>query len=63
MNQEAIIVVQPRLTSMPLPATQGFRGFYKGYFTTVAPEIPFLFMQFPIWEFSKQYVSNRLGKR
>lgn len=32
----------------PIPATQGFRGFYKGYFTTVAPQIPFSFMQFPI---------------
>jgi len=29
---------------------QGARGFYVGYFTTVAREIPFSFIQFPIYE-------------
>lgn len=29
---------------------QGFRGFYVGYLTTVAREIPFSFIQFPIYE-------------
>jgi len=28
----------------------GVRGFYTGYGTTVAREIPFSFIQFPIWE-------------
>lgn len=30
--------------------TQGFRGFYTGYLTTVVREIPFSFIQFPIYE-------------
>ncbi|ETO13132.1 hypothetical protein RFI_24242 [Reticulomyxa filosa] len=29
---------------------QRLRGFYVGYFTTVSREIPFSFIQFPIWE-------------
>eukprot|EP00484_Ammonia_sp_Unknown_P028028 CAMPEP_0197047666 /NCGR_PEP_ID=MMETSP1384-20130603/23126_1 /TAXON_ID=29189 /ORGANISM="Ammonia sp." /LENGTH=306 /DNA_ID=CAMNT_0042479637 /DNA_START=243 /DNA_END=1163 /DNA_ORIENTATION=- len=28
----------------------GIRGFYAGYLTTVAREIPFSFIQFPLWE-------------
>lgn len=28
----------------------GIRGFYAGYGTTVAREIPFSFIQFPMWE-------------
>lgn len=32
---------------------EGIRGFYRGYFTTVAREIPFSFIQFPLWEFLK----------
>lgn len=34
--------------------TQGFKGFYTGYVTTVAREIPFSFIQFPIWERMKR---------
>lgn len=37
---------------------EGFRGFYRGYFTTVAREIPFSFIQFPLWEFLKNMFAN-----
>ncbi|CAL1271582.1 unnamed protein product [Larinioides sclopetarius] len=30
--------------------TEGFKGLYRGYFSTVFREIPFSFIQFPIWE-------------
>ena len=29
---------------------RGLGGFYAGYMTTVLREIPFSFIQFPIWE-------------
>lgn len=29
-------------------------GFYRGYFTTVLREIPFSFIQYPLWEFLKR---------
>ena len=32
---------------------QGPRGLYRGYFSTVTREIPFSFIQYPIWEFLK----------
>lgn len=37
---------------------EGFRGFYRGYLTTVAREIPFSFIQFPLWEFLKRMFAN-----
>lgn len=37
---------------------EGSRGFYRGYWTTVAREIPFSFIQFPLWEFLKSMFSN-----
>lgn len=45
----------------------GIRGFYVGYFTTVFREIPFAFIQFPIWErlkwtLAKQYYNNDSSK-
>lgn len=33
--------------------TGGVRGFYTGYLTTVVREIPFSFIQFPIYEWLK----------
>lgn len=33
--------------------TGGTRGFYTGYLTTVVREIPFAFIQFPIYEWLK----------
>ena len=32
---------------------EGPKGFYRGYLTTVMREIPFSFIQFPIWEWLK----------
>lgn len=37
---------------------EGIRGFYRGYLTTVAREIPFSFIQFPLWEFLKNMFAN-----
>jgi len=41
--------------------TEGLKGFYRGYFTTVAREIPFSLIQFPLWEFLKRKVSDLKG--
>lgn len=32
---------------------EGFRGMYRGYLSTVAREVPFSFLQFPMWEYFK----------
>jgi len=40
----------------------GLRGFYAGYGTTVAREIPFAFIQFPIYEAFKKTWSSFQGK-
>lgn len=29
---------------------EGLFGFYRGYFSMIAREIPFSFIQFPLWE-------------
>ncbi|XP_072014525.1 mitochondrial S-adenosylmethionine carrier protein-like isoform X1 [Amphiura filiformis] len=41
---------------------EGFRGFYRGYLSTVVREIPFSLIQFPLWEFMKSTWSKREGK-
>ncbi|KAI9922751.1 hypothetical protein PsorP6_002686 [Peronosclerospora sorghi] len=33
-----------------ISATEGLRGFYRGYWSMIAREIPFSFVQFPLWE-------------
>lgn len=40
---------------------EGFYGIYRGYFSTVAREIPFSFIQFPLWELAKKSWSNYQG--
>ena len=30
--------------------TEGLTGFYRGYWSMIAREIPFSFIQFPLWE-------------
>lgn len=40
-------------------AKEGFRGLYRGYLSTVVREIPFSFIQFPIWEYLKKEWSRR----
>lgn len=61
-KQQAGLYTSLRSTVRGIINEQGFRGFYAGYSTTVAREIPFSFIQFPIWEFSKQYLRKKLGK-
>jgi solute carrier family 25 S-adenosylmethionine transporter 26 len=40
----------------------GALGFYRGYFTTVAREIPFSLIQFPLWERMKKELSAWQGR-
>ena len=42
-----------RETVSAIHSTQGARGFYAGYGTTLMREIPFSFIQFPLWEAMK----------
>jgi len=43
-------------------ARDGFMGFYTGYGTTVMREIPFAFIQFPIWEGLKKAWGTMQGE-
>ncbi|XP_048739783.1 mitochondrial S-adenosylmethionine carrier protein-like [Ostrea edulis] len=38
--------------------TEGMRGLYRGYMSTLIREIPFSFIQFPLWEFFKKTWSS-----
>ena len=42
--------------------TEGVVGLYRGYFTTVAREIPFSLLQFPLWEFLKSSLGTWRGR-
>uniref|UniRef100_A0AC34FEN8 S-adenosylmethionine mitochondrial carrier protein n=1 Tax=Panagrolaimus sp. ES5 TaxID=591445 RepID=A0AC34FEN8_9BILA len=42
--------------------TNGFIGFYRGYSTTVMREIPFSFIEFPIWEYLKRRLAAYMGQ-
>ena len=44
------ILLHESLRSSP---PQGVRGLYRGYFTTISREIPFSFIQYPVWEYFK----------
>ena len=41
--------------------TEGLFGLYRGYLTTVYREIPFSFIQFPLWEGAKSWWSEKQG--
>lgn len=43
-------------------ASEGIRGLYRGYTTTVFREIPFAFIQFPIWESVKRKIAQYHGR-
>ena len=53
---------QPSTSSLQvvrtIVASEGLRGFYRGYVTTVSREIPFSLIQFPLWEFLKQQTAQ-----
>ena len=42
---------------------EGLSGLFRGYRSTVLREIPFSFIQFPIWEQLKRYVARTRGKQ
>ena len=42
--------------------SEGFIGLCRGYSTTVLREIPFSFIQFPLWEWSKKVWSRRQNR-
>ena len=42
-------------------APGGWTNFYTGYWTTVLREVPFSFIQFPIWEGMKSYIATYQG--
>lgn len=42
--------------------TEGVLGLYRGYFTTLAREIPFALIQFPLWEFLKKRLAESTGQ-
>ncbi|KAI8736670.1 S-adenosylmethionine mitochondrial carrier protein [Biomphalaria glabrata] len=42
--------------------SEGLRGFYRGYASTVMREVPFSVIQFPLWEFMKSKVSEKTGQ-
>ncbi|KAG0232793.1 hypothetical protein BGW41_001727 [Actinomortierella wolfii] len=41
---------------------EGFRGFYRGYFSTVVREIPFTCIQFPLYEAMKKNWARRTDR-
>jgi solute carrier family 25 S-adenosylmethionine transporter 26 len=43
--------------------TEGILGFYRGFLSTVAREIPFTCIQFPIYEYFKRSYSESQGRR
>jgi len=44
-------------------ATEGLRGFYRGFGTTIMREIPFTSIQFPLYELMKLQLSRALGRK
>uniref|UniRef100_A0A8C5R875 Mitochondrial S-adenosylmethionine carrier protein n=1 Tax=Leptobrachium leishanense TaxID=445787 RepID=A0A8C5R875_9ANUR len=58
--------VAPSFTTYQMLAStlreEGVRGLYRGYKSTVLREIPFSFVQFPLWEFLKDLWSWKQGQ-
>ncbi|CAD6192649.1 unnamed protein product [Caenorhabditis auriculariae] len=63
-KQRSQVKAGARLTEVARDIFQrrGFLGFYQGYFSTIAREIPFSMIQFPIWEHLKKSVARRKGR-
>uniref|UniRef100_A0A8R1HPE4 S-adenosylmethionine mitochondrial carrier protein n=1 Tax=Caenorhabditis japonica TaxID=281687 RepID=A0A8R1HPE4_CAEJA len=60
-KQRAQVKANTRLSQIckEIMDSKGLRGFYQGYGSTVAREIPFSIIQFPIWEALKRTVAER----
>ena len=43
--------------------TEGILGFYRGFLSTVAREIPFTCIQFPLYEYFKRSYAEHKGRR
>lgn len=43
--------------------TEGILGFYRGFLSTVAREIPFTCIQFPLYEYFKKAYAMRKGRQ
>lgn len=41
--------------------SEGFGGLYRGYLSTAIREVPFSFIQFPVWEFLKSSWAEQQG--
>lgn len=41
--------------------TEGFKGIYRGFGATILREIPFSFIQFPLWEYFKANWTETTG--
>ncbi|KAK3102350.1 hypothetical protein FSP39_010726, partial [Pinctada imbricata] len=56
----------PQYTSLSILKStlkaEGFGGLYRGYFSTVIREVPFSFIQFPLWEYFKKCWSESRGQ-
>ncbi|KAK7048839.1 putative mitochondrial carrier protein PET8 [Favolaschia claudopus] len=44
-------------------ANEGWRGFYRGFGTTIMREIPFTSIQFPLYELLKTRLANFVGRK
>lgn len=52
-QQAALEKLSPLLICKRAIETEGYLGLYRGFITTVLREIPFVLIQFPIWEWLK----------
>jgi len=50
-------------TARLLLASDGWRGLYRGFGSTIAREIPFTALQFPLYEFLKLQLSRKLNRK
>lgn len=52
-QQAALEKLSPLLICKRAIETEGYLGLYRGFVTTVLREIPFVLIQFPLWELLK----------
>lgn len=43
-------------------STGGFAGLYKGFGVTIMREIPFSFIQFPLYEYGKSFIAKTMNR-